>query len=437
MNLCLNVFNLTLIVEFNKLNSGPGRCIDLKSMLVTDILLCKHIWGLSGVKSSTRAYNEDDNLNGMPCSVCSQSTMPISKFLNKMTQAIGLLANTTNGGIPDFNDTLLTQSADNLTETNTTDVNIDTEEIFDELDSFETVMLCLELIIFVPTIFGNTLILVSIRRFSWLQTPLNTLVGNLALSDMLIGVCFIPVHVLGVFLELNKFKIMCLINLTILVTLLLVTLLSMLAISVDRYYSVAFPWKHRTSKRHVFVKMFIPVCWIVTVCFSCIPLLGWNTFDVKDHIKCQLYSVWPQTLKYVLSSTIVFIIVVKIILFTLILNIALNTKPVGYNTEQEVRRRVNKSLAKTYMLMGVSAAFVVCWTPFCVISLFVLITDREDLKIVQTWALNLGLLNSGLNWLIYGLKNEKFRKAFRLVVCECLNKRPVSTASTASMRVSS
>lgn len=316
-------------------------------------------------------------------------------------------------------------------------VSVEYDVIFDELDSFELLMLTLELIIFVPTIFGNTLILLSIRKFVWLQTPLNALVGNLALSDMLIGTCLIPLHVLGVFLGLNKFEIVCLLNLSILVTLLLVSLVSMLAISVERYYSIAFPWKHRISRRHVFVKVFIPSCWLVIACFSSVPLFGWHNLT-SDHLnsKCQLYIVWPQTLKYVLNSVIIFIIAVKIILFSLILNIAVSRTHGTFTTEQEVTMRVNRSLAKTYMLMAVSAIFVLCWTPFCAISLFMLIVDMEDLKITQTWTLNLGLLNSGLNWLIYGLKNEKFRKAFKLILCTCSNTRPVSTESTNSIEIS-
>lgn len=170
------------------------------------------------------------------------------------------------------------------------------DEIFDELDSFEIAMVCIQLIIFVSTIFGNTLILISIRRFMWLQTPVNAIVGNLALSDMLIGVFLIPVHVLGAFLELNKFEFMCLIQLTIFVTLLLVSLVSMLAISVERYYSVAFPWKHRASRRHVFVKVFIPLCWIGSISFSAIPISGWNNFaEGQMNNKCQLFLVWPRT----------------------------------------------------------------------------------------------------------------------------------------------
>ena len=335
----------------------------------------------------------------------------------------------------------ITNNMSNLTinvtriKTNGSDIT-QVEEIFDELDSFEIAMLCIEFIIFVPTVFGNTLTLISIRRFQWLQTPLNALVGNLALSDMLIGICFIPLHVLGTFMELNKFRAMCLTNLTILVTLLLASLISMLAISVERYYSVAFPWKHRASRRHLFVKIFIPVCWIGVICFAIIPLSGWNNFkDGQKNNKCQLYLMWPKTLKYILNSTIIFIIAVNIILFLLIINIALNRKPASYSTEQEVRLRVNQTLAKTYMLMAVSAIFIFCWTPFCVISLFMLIGDTDDLKLLQTWTLNLGLLNSGLNWLIYGVKNEKFRKAFRLLLCTCSNTRPVSAEST--MEISS
>ncbi|KAH3870719.1 hypothetical protein DPMN_033911 [Dreissena polymorpha] len=135
----------------------------------------------------------------------------------------------------------------------------------DEIDRFEIAVICLEAVLFVPTVFGNVLILISIGRFRRLQTPLNGLVGNLAVSDLVTVLILTPGHIVGAFLELNRVRAFCLFYLSSNAAFLLVSLLTMLAISMERYYSVRFPWKHRASKRHTFVKLFIPISWIISL----------------------------------------------------------------------------------------------------------------------------------------------------------------------------
>ncbi|XP_052268575.1 alpha-2A adrenergic receptor-like [Dreissena polymorpha] len=165
----------------------------------------------------------------------------------------------------------------------------------DEIDRFEIAVICLEAVLFVPTVFGNVLILISIGRFRRLQTPLNGLVGNLAVSDLVTVLILTPGHIVGAFLELNRVRAFCLFYLSSNAAFLLVSLLTMLAISMERYYSVAR---------------------------SRLP----NCCDDLD------------------------------------------------------RKNVRKHMVKMYLLMAMSAAFLICWGPFCVMSLYQLIFVAEDLK---------------------------------------------------------
>ena len=303
----------------------------------------------------------------------------------------------------------------------------------DGLNTFEISMLVIEIIIFIPTIFGNVLILESIRRFQWLQTPLNAIVGSLAVSDLLFVLVLTPGHLVGVFMEANRIRGFCLAYVGVIVTLMLVTLLNMLAISIERYYSVGYPWKHRAMKRQKHVKIFIPLSWATSFLFSFIPFMGWDEFETDN--KCQLYDVWPMELNMILNGLIVVIICTKVVMFTLVVRIALKRLPQTDHGKEEIRAR--REISRMYMLIAVSAVFIFCWAPFCFITFFKVIITSESMKIAQSIALVLGFLNSALNWLIYGLKNQKFRHAFRLLLCKKVRQSAVSLDRLSSREISS
>ncbi|XP_052799410.1 beta-2 adrenergic receptor-like [Mya arenaria] len=304
----------------------------------------------------------------------------------------------------------------------------------DGLDSFEKLIMCIAIAIVIPTFLGNVLILVCIRRFHWLQTPLNALVGSLAVSDLLFALAIVPGYIVGAFLEANTRPSFCLLYIGVLVTLLLASLLQKLAISVERYYSVGFPWKHRTSKRSVYVKVFIPLSWSGSFLFSLIPWMGWNALDTDD--QCELFTAWPRALKVTLNVLIVVIIIVKTTLFSLVVRIALKRLPTFSSGGIEAIR-IRRQIAKMYVLIAVSAIFILCWAPFCFITFFRLIVDSERLKVAESVALLLGVLNCAFNWLIYGLKNSKFRKAFSLVLCQWRSGDRPASARPSSREISS
>jgi uncharacterized membrane protein len=62
---------------------------------------------------------------------------------------------------------------------------------------------------------------------------------------------------------------------------------------------------------------------------------------------------------------------------------------------------------------------VLCWLPYGVIVVLELFIPRENKTIIQAKAYTslLAFLNSSVNWIIYGLKNKKIRKAFKQILC--------------------
>lgn len=293
--------------------------------------------------------------------------------------------------------------------------NVTNQSLFDELDSLESGMFLVEVVIFIPTVFGNILILVSMHKFHWLRTPLNILVENLAVCDLLIALLLIPLDVLGTSFGLNRLRQVCLCQLTILMALLFVSLFTILAISVERYISVAYPWQHRLMKRHRYVNAINTMSWIMSILLSSSPSLGWNNF-IDGVSRCHLHQVWPMALRYTVNAVIMLITVTHVVLFAIVVKIGLKRLP---NMDQgDECRKIRRHLAKTYVMIAISTMFIICWAPYCIVTFFSqFFFDREDLKIAHGWTLLLGFFNTSLNWLIYGLKNEKMRHAFKLLLC--------------------
>lgn len=65
-------------------------------------------------------------------------------------------------------------------------------------------------------------------------------------------------------------------------------------------------------------------------------------------------------------------------------------------------------------MMLLLGAFAVCWGPYLLVVIFdtLFLEDNIAIATLRKFLSVLGLVNSGLNWIIFGLKNADFRKAF-------------------------
>ena len=69
-------------------------------------------------------------------------------------------------------------------------------------------------VMFLPTVFGNILILLSIVRFRRLRTKIHILIGHLAVNDLLVGATLLPLETIGDSFHYDQEKYYCLIKLS-------------------------------------------------------------------------------------------------------------------------------------------------------------------------------------------------------------------------------
>ncbi|XP_017468915.1 PREDICTED: putative tyramine receptor 2 [Rhagoletis zephyria] len=152
----------------------------------------------------------------------------------------------------------------------------------------------------VVTIIGNTLVILAVITTRRLKTVTNCFVMSLAVADLLVGIFVMPpavaVHLIG---SWRLGWVLCDIWISLDVLLCTASILSLCAISVDRYLAVTQPLTYsrkRRSKRLAFCMILI--VWVLALAITCPPMLGWYEPGRRDLNECR----YNQNEGYVIFS---------------------------------------------------------------------------------------------------------------------------------------
>ncbi|KAM8706019.1 hypothetical protein ACLKA7_010331 [Drosophila subpalustris] len=152
----------------------------------------------------------------------------------------------------------------------------------------------------VVTVIGNTLVILAVLTTRRLRTVTNCFVMSLAIADLLVGIFVMPpavaVHLTG---SWQLGWVLCDIWISLDVLLCTASILSLCAISVDRYLAVTQPLTYsrkRRSKR--LALLMILIVWILALAITCPPILGWYEPGRRDLRECR----YNQNEGYVIFS---------------------------------------------------------------------------------------------------------------------------------------
>ena len=288
----------------------------------------------------------------------------------------------------------------------------------------------IDVILILPTILGNSLILISLIRYKSLRkTKAFILIGNLAVSDLLVGLVVIPMDIYLLLTDyLSNNRTYCLYYYCLIYTLITASVLNLFLLSVERFHAIIRPFQHnlRFTARRVY--LIICITWLLVILFGSLPLLGWKT-DVSDEkIICRSTVLFTKAYRIIANAIIVTALTISFAFFIVVIKIALNkTKEtelkladltdLGSN-EINGRTTLRRDIRHTRLMVLVSGLFIICWGPYCIISLVPNVSDV--VSFVRNWLSSLGLINSCLNWVVYGARNKRFRAAFKsILTCSC------------------
>ncbi|KAI8783783.1 trace amine-associated receptor 7b [Biomphalaria glabrata] len=293
-------------------------------------------------------------------------------------------------------------------------------------------------------IFGNTATLVSIKRSLSLQTKSNAFVASLAVADLTVGFGLISY---GLWLApgtrelVNKDLSVCIFLLSTAFSAIVVSILNMLLVAIDRLVFIDHPFFYMRVVTNKLIAASIIVSWMVGLS------VGNSQWFIYKHIyppQCvatiilpEIYFKYTAPWFYFVPCFAIFGIYIKIARTAKRQREAIAKQTVAgtFHFTSAHQRKTAKSNEKSWkaakMMMTVFGVFFLSWTPRFV--LYAIASDEVNNTVpgvVFDLFLLLGLLNSGVNFLVYPLHNREFRKVFRQIFCSCLRPSTVVPAKS-------
>ncbi|KAI4900224.1 hypothetical protein NFI96_006415 [Prochilodus magdalenae] len=263
------------------------------------------------------------------------------------------------------------------------------------------------------TVCGNLLIIISVCHFKQLHTPTNMLVLSLAVSDLLVGVCVMPVTLIWVIESCWVFRrVYCICYLLAAYFLTSTSIYNVALIAVDRYFALSNPFLY-TNTVSVSAMCAVVLCdWSILLLYNI--ALQYVNLPFVDVIACpgdcfllldEAWSLVDLLLTFVLPFSVI------IILYTLVFVIARRHAAAIRDLNAQTRKLTDsmKSERKAAKVLGILVSvFLACLFPYFV---YTLLGNVIKLEFVTFQAVLILLyLNSAINPIIYALFYPWFRR---------------------------
>ncbi|XP_015823319.1 trace amine-associated receptor 13c [Nothobranchius furzeri] len=274
----------------------------------------------------------------------------------------------------------------------------------------------------VLTVALNLLVIISISYFKELQTPTNTLLLSLAISDLLVGLLVMPVETVR-YVEPCWLlgDLMCALSYIVGFTLTSASVGNMVMISIDRYVAICYPLQYPSKVTRSRVQVSVILCWFCSLLY--------NGLILKEHLRQpdrynSCYGECLVVISYICGTidlVITFIVPCSVIvlLYVRVFVVAVSqaratqshvTPAVGLGkiTAQKSERKAARTLGVVILV------FLLAFCPYYYPSL----AGRDISNNSSSWAIVSWMLyfNSCLNPLIYAFFYPWFRKTTHLIV---------------------
>ncbi|XP_020906365.1 octopamine receptor-like [Exaiptasia diaphana] len=305
------------------------------------------------------------------------------------------------------------------------------------------------IIIIISTIGCSLVILTICRCQSLRNSTTNFFILSLAVSDLITATAAMTLD-LDLLLHNNKWQysaLVCEIWATIYLSTVPISILTLLAVGLDRYKTLSDPmsrfreYQFMTRKRAAIV---IIVIWIYCIVFASIPFMGWKHHPVSVREgEClfnitYIYSATSSLMNFILPLIITTFLYGKIYLIARRHGSENFSQSICYmhklpNTTEQKAFMNNLKAVRT--VSAIVCGFLICWMPFTILSITMCFC-RECVENIpeKLYAslLLLGYSNCALNPFLYSFKNKKFRKCCKLMLRSLLPKhRPAVSRPTA------
>ncbi|KAH3771660.1 hypothetical protein DPMN_172987 [Dreissena polymorpha] len=283
------------------------------------------------------------------------------------------------------------------------------------------------IIVSLTTFFGNALILIAIRRFpAQFKGSLFMLIRNLAAADILLAFGM-NLHLVGICFNAwntSENVIFCAIKKSIVSSSLVCSGLTLMLVSLDRFCAIVFPLRHMIRHRRKKIWTAISMTWVISIATMAFPTMNSMVTNSHGPVLCRFGTTVPRDaalgavgfllLQVIFNSVLFIAVILKVRYSNEQKDIWIAKKHATTNSKGSTISSKSKLMAKVYVI------FAICWFPFITTTLLletdVSIEKRIRYSCIREYSLHLGFINSGLNWIVYGLANNRFREAFKQIL---------------------
>ncbi|XP_022805870.1 histamine H2 receptor-like [Stylophora pistillata] len=272
---------------------------------------------------------------------------------------------------------------------------------------------------------GNFAILFAFLTQRKLRTKLNCFLASLAFSDLLLMGITVPLE-----LEYHIQKkfihgvVICELMYTIHFLALSSSSLNLLAVSVYRYITIAFPFSARLV-RPIHIVATIAVLWLYAVMTALLPLMGWRLRPSLIKYNLCVFSIEPEYVMFILTVNWVIPALIVVILYVMIFRIA-RIHAIKIARQQVLREyeRIRSPLFKCAKTLGkIAIVCLICWLPY-VTETILLLSHGSSLvpRAVHLIFILCYYANSAINPFLYAGLCTDFREVFTKCASKVYNK---------------
>ncbi|XP_043466176.1 neuropeptides capa receptor-like [Leptopilina heterotoma] len=292
--------------------------------------------------------------------------------------------------------------------------------------------------IFITGVFGNLITCIVIKRNPTMQTATNYYLFSLAVSDLLLLVLGLP-NEIYVFWQQYPWAlgvVLCKIRAFVSETSSYVSVLTIVAFSMERYVAVCHPLHLYAMSGLKRPLRFILLAWMLALVCA-IPFavytnvnylhypIGSENISTDSAMCAMLRDNMPDFPLYELSCLIFFLLpmLLMVALYTQ-MGRTIQSTSLGHSLEGTIHgenRHAQSKKTIIQMLTAVVITFFICWAPFHAQRLIYVYDESGALTSVNDWLYPIaGVLyyfSTTVNPILYNVISTKYRVAFKETLC--------------------
>ena len=278
------------------------------------------------------------------------------------------------------------------------------------------------------SLLGNSLVILIIFKIRGMRSTMNYFILNMAASDLLFTVFVIPRVVSDLHSAPSRWFVggvlgsfLCKFDFFIQDVSTAVSILSLVAIAIDRFYGVVFPMKAGLMSSGTFRRRILAATWFVSALFH---LPYFYAYKLNDDALC-LYD-WSPFLDHKKASSVYFLImsitlfffpaIILTIDYSIIIITLKRQKFPGNQSVKDKKRVAKRNRSVLRMVVAVVIVFICCWLPFNVSMYIALFQWGSHVPCYASslffWVVFIAYSNGCISPCLYFIFNENFRQGF-------------------------